>query len=48
MAKNKPKGRIVAKRVIKRIPGNLYYLDGEGNVRQSPMKRKAKGGGGKK
>jgi hypothetical protein len=36
-------GRIVVKRVIKRRPGHLYYIDGKGNVCEAKMAR-----GGKK
>lgn len=34
------KGTIVARGVVKRKKGQLYYVDGEGNVRSSPMKRR--------
>ncbi len=36
-------GRIIAKNVVERRPGYLYYVDGEGNVCEAKMKR-----GGKK
>ena len=36
-------GRIVVKKVIKRKPGHLYYVDGAGNVCEAKMAR-----GGKK
>jgi len=37
-------GKIIVKKVIKRKPGCLYYVDGEGNVCEAKMAR----GGGKK
>ena len=36
-------GKIIAKNVIKRKPGYLYYVDGKGNVCEAKMAR-----GGKK
>lgn len=36
-------GKIIAKHVIDRKPGFLYYVDGEGNVGEAKMSR-----GGKK
>jgi len=36
-------GRIIVRKVIKRKPGYLYYLDGQGNVCEARMAR-----GGKK
>lgn len=36
-------GKILVKNVIKRKPGHLYYVDGEGNVCEAKMAR-----GGKK
>jgi len=36
-------GTIVVKKVIKRKPGHLYYVDGAGNVCEAKMAR-----GGKK
>ena len=36
-------GKIIVKNVIKRKPGHLYYVDGEGNVCEALMAR-----GGKK
>ena len=36
-------GKIVVQKVIKRKPGHLYYVDGEGNVCEAVMAR-----GGKK
>lgn len=36
-------GKIVVKQVIKRKPGHLYYVDGQGNVCEAVMAR-----GGKK
>jgi hypothetical protein len=36
-------GKIVVKKVIKRKPGHLYYIDGAGNVCEAKMAR-----GGKK
>lgn len=36
-------GKIIVKNVIKRMPGKLYYIDGQGNVCESAMAR-----GGKK
>jgi len=36
-------GKIIAKAVIKRKPGYLYYVDGKGNVCEAKMAR-----GGKK
>ena len=36
-------GKIIVKKVIKRKPGHLYYVDGQGNVCEAVMAR-----GGKK
>ena len=36
-------GKVIAKNVIKRKPGFLYYVDGKGNVCEAKMER-----GGKK
>ena len=36
-------GKIIAKGVVKRKPGMLYYVDGQGNVCEAKMSR-----GGKK
>ena len=36
-------GKVIAKAVIKRKPGYLYYVDGKGNVCEAKMAR-----GGKK
>jgi hypothetical protein len=36
-------GKIIAKKVVKRKPGYLYYVDGAGNVCEAKMAR-----GGKK
>jgi len=36
-------GKVIAKNVIKRKPGFLYYVDGKGNVCEAKMAR-----GGKK
>ena len=36
------KGRIVAKKAVKRKQGYLYYVDKSGNVRETPMKWKKK------
>ena len=36
-------GKIIVKKVIKRKPGHLYYVDGKGNVCEAKMAR-----GGKK
>jgi len=36
-------GKIIAKNVVKRKPGYLYYVDGKGNVCEAKMSR-----GGKK
>ena len=36
-------GRVIAKKVVKRKPGYLYYVDGKGNVCEAKMAR-----GGKK
>ncbi|MEK6898133.1 MAG: hypothetical protein AABX28_02120 [Nanoarchaeota archaeon] len=35
-------GTIVVKKVIKRKPGHLYYVDGEGNVCEAKMARGGK------
>lgn len=32
-------GRIVAKKAVKRRPGYLYYVDAQGNVRESKLHR---------
>jgi len=36
-------GKVIVKNVIKRKPGHLYYVDGQGNVCEAKMAR-----GGKK
>ncbi len=36
-------GKVVAKKVVKRKPGYLYYIDGQGNACEAKMAR-----GGKK
>ena len=36
------KGKIVARNVVKRKKGYLYYVDKYGNVREVPMKWKKK------
>ena len=36
-------GKVIAKGVVKRKPGYLYYIDGQGNVCEAKMAR-----GGKK
>ena len=36
-------GKVIAKNVVKRKPGYLYYVDGKGNVCEAKMAR-----GGKK
>jgi hypothetical protein len=38
------KGKIVSKAKVTRKKGHLYYVDGEGNVREAAMNRR----GGKK
>ena len=35
-------GKIVVKKVIKRKPGHLYYVDGQGNVCEAKMARGGK------
>lgn len=35
-------GKIIAKNVIKRKPGYLYYVDGKGNVCEAKMARGGK------
>jgi hypothetical protein len=37
-------GKIIVKNAVKREPGFLYYVDGQGNVCQAEMKHKKKGG----
>ena len=32
-------GKIIAKNVVKRRPGHLYYVDGKGNVCEAVMAR---------
>lgn len=41
-------GTIVVKKVIKRKPGHLYYVDGQGNVCEAKMARGGKKKGAKK
>lgn len=36
------KGKIIAKKVVERKSGYLYYVDGEGNVCEAPMARKGR------
>ena len=36
-------GKVIVKKVVKRKPGHLYYIDGQGNVCEAKMAR-----GGKK
>jgi len=35
-------GRIIKRNVVKRKPGHLYYIDGEGNVCEAKMARGGK------
>jgi len=35
-------GKILVKNVVKRKPGNLYYVDGKGNVCEAKMARGGK------
>jgi len=35
-------GKIIAKAVVERKPGYLYYVDGEGNVCEAKMARGGK------
>jgi hypothetical protein len=35
-------GKIIVKKVIKRKPGHLYYIDGKGNVCEAKMARGGK------
>ena len=35
-------GKIIVKNAVKRQPGYLYYVDGQGNVCEAKMARKAK------
>ena len=35
-------GKIIHKNVVKRRPGHLYYIDGEGNVCEAKMARGGK------
>lgn len=39
-SKKSAKGTVVAKTAVKRKSGYLYFVDGEGNVRESKMNRK--------
>jgi hypothetical protein len=32
-------GKVIAKNVVKRKPGHLYYVDGKGNVCEAVMAR---------
>lgn len=32
-------GKIVVKNAVKRKPGHLYYVDGQGNIGESEMSR---------
>ncbi len=41
-------GKIIVKKVIKRKPGHLYYIDGAGNVCEAKMARGGKRKGKKK
>ena len=40
VAATKSKGKIVAKEVVERKEGHLYFVDGNGNVRESKMNRR--------
>jgi hypothetical protein len=33
-------GKVIIKSAVKRKPGTLYYIDGQGNVCEAKMKRK--------
>jgi len=35
-------GKVIAKKVVKRKPGYLYYVDGKGNVCEAKMARGGK------
>ena len=37
-------GKIIVRKVIKRKPGHLYYMDGAGNVCEAKMARGGKKG----
>jgi hypothetical protein len=41
-------GSVIAKNVVKRKPGYLYYVDGKGNVCEAKMARGGKKKKGKK
>lgn len=42
MEKEVRMGSIIAKNVVKRRPGYLYYIDGKGNVCEAKMSRGGK------
>ena len=35
-------GKVIAKNIVKRMPGYLYYVDGKGNVCEAKMARVGK------
>lgn len=35
-------GKVIAKKIVKRKPGYLYYVDGKGNVCEAKMARGGK------
>ncbi len=41
-------GKVILRKVIKRKPGHLYYVDGQGNVCEAVMARGGKRKGKKK
>lgn len=48
MAKKKPRGHVVLHKAVKRRPGCMYFVDVHGNVRETDMKGKRKGGQGRR
>lgn len=46
MAKKKPRGHVVAAKVVKRKANCLYFVDAAGNVRETEKKGARKGGKG--
>ena len=41
-------GKVIVKHVVKRKPGRLYYVDGQGNVCEAVMARGGRKKSGKK
>jgi hypothetical protein len=46
MAKKHPRGHVVVRHAVKRKKGCMYFVDKDGNLRETEMKKKRKRGRG--